>query len=49
MLFRTNGKTGGFKSDFETCTKIVRPYGNVANAGVHDKPVKLPINTMWNK
>ena len=23
------------------------PYGNIANAGVHGKPVELPINTMW--
>ena len=37
----------GVPQTFETCTKIVRPYGNIANAGVHGKPVELPINTMW--
>ena len=37
----------GIPQTFETCTKIVRPYGNIANAGVHGKPVELPLNTMW--
>ena len=37
----------GVPQTFETCTKIVRPYGNIANAGVHGKPVELPLNTMW--
>ena len=37
----------GVPQTFETCTKIFRPYGNIAKAGVHGKPVELPLNTMW--
>lgn len=37
----------GVPATFDTCLKIVRPYGTVANAGVHGKPVELPLNTMW--
>lgn len=37
----------GVPQTFDTCLKIVRPYGTVANAGVHGKPVELPLNAMW--
>jgi alcohol dehydrogenase len=37
----------GIPATFATCTKIVRPYGTIANAGVHGKPVELPLNEMW--
>ena len=37
----------GVPATFDTCLKIVRPYGHVANAGVHGKSVDLPINTLW--
>lgn len=34
---------------FETCMKIVRPGGTVANAGVHGKPVEPALNDLWIK
>lgn len=37
----------GVPATFKTCLDIIRPYGTVANAGVHGKPVELPINTLW--
>lgn len=37
----------GIPQTFQTCLDIVRPYGTVANAGVHGKPVELPLNDMW--
>ena len=30
-------------------TEIVRPGGNVANIGVHGKPVELKLNELWIK
>lgn len=37
----------GIPATFKTCVDIVRPYGTIANAGVHGKPVELPINDLW--
>lgn len=37
----------GIPATFKTCTEIVRPYGTIANAGVHGKAVELPIQDMW--
>lgn len=39
----------GIPATFETCLKIVRPGGTVANVGVHGKPVKLPLQDLWIK
>ena len=32
---------------FDICQKIVRPGGNIANIGVHGKPVELQIQDLW--
>ena len=37
----------GIPQTFKTCLEIVRPHGTVANAGVHGKPVELPLNDLW--
>ncbi|MBV7432679.1 alcohol dehydrogenase catalytic domain-containing protein [Dermabacteraceae bacterium P13115] len=37
----------GIPQTFKTCLDIVRPHGNVANVGVHGKPVDLPIEDLW--
>ncbi|GAA1751281.1 zinc-dependent alcohol dehydrogenase family protein [Kocuria aegyptia] len=37
----------GVPETFRTCLDVVRPYGTVANAGVHGKPVELPLEKMW--
>ncbi len=37
----------GIPATFQTCVDIVRPYGTLANAGVHGKPVELPLNDLW--
>lgn len=37
----------GVPATFKTCIDIVRPGGHVANAGVHGKPVELPLDTLW--
>lgn len=37
----------GIPQTFRTCLDIVRPYGTVANVGVHGKPVDLPIQDLW--
>ena len=50
--------TGGFGVDvaveavgtpntFDACTKIVRPGGSVANAGVHGSPVESALQDLW--
>jgi alcohol dehydrogenase len=39
----------GVPSTFELCTKLVRPGGRVANAGVHGKPVTLHLEDLWIK
>jgi alcohol dehydrogenase len=37
----------GIPATFEACTQIVRPGGNIANVGVHGKPVELRLNDLW--
>ncbi len=37
----------GIPATFDACMAIVRPGGQVANAGVHGKPVELKINEKW--
>ncbi|MGV9348778.1 zinc-dependent alcohol dehydrogenase family protein [Streptomyces spiralis] len=52
--------TGGFGADvvveavgvpetFELCTRMVRPGGHVANAGVHGRPAALHLEELWIK
>jgi alcohol dehydrogenase len=37
----------GIPATFTMCTDIVRPGGNVANVGVHGKPVELHVENLW--
>ena len=37
----------GIPETFETCLRLVRPGGHVANVGVHGKPVQLPLQDLW--
>lgn len=37
----------GLPVTLEAAFDIVKPYGNVANVGVHGKPVTLPIDKLW--
>jgi alcohol dehydrogenase len=37
----------GVPETFELCTRLVRPGGRVANAGVHGKPATLHLETLW--
>lgn len=37
----------GIPATFTMCTDIVRPGGNVANVGVHGKPVQLHLEDLW--
>lgn len=39
----------GVPATFDVCQKIVSPGGNVANIGVHGKPVDLHIEDLWIK
>jgi alcohol dehydrogenase len=39
----------GLPGTFTMATVIVRPGGNVANIGVHGKPVELALNELWIK
>ncbi|MGV9697808.1 zinc-dependent alcohol dehydrogenase family protein [Streptomyces sp. NPDC003470] len=39
----------GVPETFETCTRMVRPGGHVANIGVHGKPVTLHLEDLWIK
>ncbi len=39
----------GVPESFETCTRMVRPGGHVANVGVHGKPVALHLEDLWIK
>lgn len=39
----------GVPATFDMCTQIVRPGGNVANVGVHGKPVQLDLQELWIK
>jgi alcohol dehydrogenase len=37
----------GLPQTFETCTRLVRPGGHVANVGVHGKPATLHLEDLW--
>lgn len=37
----------GVPQTFDMATELVRPGGNVANVGVHGKPVELPLEKLW--
>jgi alcohol dehydrogenase len=37
----------GLPQTFEACTRVVRPGGSVANAGVHGAPVQLALQDLW--
>ncbi|MCX8454884.1 MULTISPECIES: zinc-dependent alcohol dehydrogenase family protein [Paenarthrobacter] len=37
----------GIPETFGMCLQLVRPGGNVANIGVHGKPVELPLQDLW--
>jgi len=37
----------GVPDTFEMCTRLVRPGGRVANAGVHGKPATLHLEDLW--
>ena len=39
----------GIPATFDTCIKIIRPGGTIANVGVHGKPVELPLQDLWIK
>jgi alcohol dehydrogenase len=39
----------GVPESFETCTRMVRPGGHVANVGVHGKPATLHLESLWIK
>ena len=39
----------GIPQTFTMATQIVRPGGNVANVGVHGKPVELALDELWIK
>ncbi|MGW1185057.1 zinc-dependent alcohol dehydrogenase family protein [Streptomyces drozdowiczii] len=39
----------GVPEAFETCTRMVRPGGHVANIGVHGKPATLHLEELWIK
>ncbi|WP_151478296.1 zinc-dependent alcohol dehydrogenase family protein [Streptomyces albicerus] len=39
----------GVPETFETCTRMVRPGGHVANVGVHGKPAALHLEDLWIK
>jgi alcohol dehydrogenase len=54
VLARTDGQgvdvaieAVGIPATFGMCTDIVRPGGNVANVGVHGKPVELHLEDLW--
>ncbi|MET7761360.1 alcohol dehydrogenase catalytic domain-containing protein [Streptomyces sp. NPDC005355] len=39
----------GTPRSFETCTRMVRPGGRLANVGVHTRPATLHLEKLWNK
>ena len=39
----------GIPATFDMCTQLVRPGGNVANVGVHGRPVQLDLQDLWIK
>ncbi|MBL1098813.1 zinc-dependent alcohol dehydrogenase family protein [Streptomyces coffeae] len=39
----------GTPQSFETCTRMVRPGGRIANVGVHARPATLHLEELWIK
>ncbi|MCW2666497.1 MAG: Threonine dehydrogenase and related Zn-dependent dehydrogenase [Frankiales bacterium] len=39
----------GTPGTFETCTRLVRPGGRVANVGVHGTPATLHLEDLWSR
>ena len=39
----------GIPATFELCEQIVAPGGNIANIGVHGKPVSLHLEQLWDR
>jgi alcohol dehydrogenase len=39
----------GLPDTFETCTRLIRPGGHVANVGVHGKPATLHLEDLWTR
>jgi alcohol dehydrogenase len=39
----------GVPETFETCTRLVRPGGHVANIGVHGGPATLHLEDLWSR
>jgi alcohol dehydrogenase len=39
----------GTPGTFETCVRLVRPGGHVANIGVHGAPATVHLETLWSK
>ena len=39
----------GSPRSFESCTRMVRPGGRVANVGVHSRPARLHLEELWMK
>ena len=37
----------GYPATFDLCQKILAPGGNLANVGVHGKPVDLQLQDLW--
>ena len=37
----------GVPASFETCTRLIRPGGHVANIGVHGEPATLHLEELW--
>ena len=37
----------GIEATFDTCQRIIRPGGHIANVGVHGKSVELQIQDLW--
>lgn len=40
-------EAAGFPATFDICQKVLAPGGNLANAGVHGKPVDLQLQDLW--
>ncbi len=39
----------GLSDTFDICQSIIAPGGNIANVGVHGKPVSLRLENLWSK
>jgi alcohol dehydrogenase len=39
----------GIADSFETCTRLIRPGGRVANVGVHGGPATLHLESLWSR